>query len=242
MTQLLVSVKNLEESFVARHADVDVIDLKDPSVGALGALDAAITRQVVQEVGAATSISATVGEGHESVEALVSDIKLYAGLGVDVVKMAVSDLFINERFLPEMHQLSKQGVRLVAVFFADSPLDFSLIPTLQKSGFYGAMIDTQAKQFSLLDVQPIAVLKQFIALCVKHQLISGLAGSVNKSHVEDLQELNPTFIGMRGGVCDEQDRTATLSRRKVNEVKALLLNYNSSKGFRAESVGLRLHI
>ena len=37
MTQLLVSVKNVEETFIALDAGVDIIDLKDPANGALGA-------------------------------------------------------------------------------------------------------------------------------------------------------------------------------------------------------------
>ena len=36
MTQLLVSVKNSEEAMLVLAAGVDIIDLKDPSMGALG--------------------------------------------------------------------------------------------------------------------------------------------------------------------------------------------------------------
>lgn len=241
MTQLLISVKSLEEALVARYADVDVIDLKDPSVGAMGALDVGIVSQVVQEINGAALISATVGEGHETVEALVGDIALYAGLGVDVVKMGVSELFLQKTFFTEMHKLATQGIQLVAVFFADKPLDLSLVIALQKSGFYGAMLDTQVKQSSLLDVQSMDMLKRFTALCERHQLVSGLAGSVNKNHLGDLLMLNPAFIGLRGGVCEKQNRMAALSQSKVVEVKTMLLNYNNSKACGGEPARLRLH-
>ena len=39
MTQLLISVKNVKETLIALDAGVDIIDLKDPDNGALGALD-----------------------------------------------------------------------------------------------------------------------------------------------------------------------------------------------------------
>ena len=242
MTQLLISVKNVEESLIARYADVDVIDLKNPAAGALGALDTDIVSKIIQEVKGSALISATVGEGHESVDALVADIKLYADLGVDVVKMSVSDLFSEENFFTEMLQLTTQGIKLVAVFFADKTFDSSLIAELQKSGFYGAMLDTQVKQHSLLEVKSIGALNGFVDLCKKHHLISGLAGSVNKSHLIALLDLAPTFIGLRGGVCEKNNRVSALSSSMVVEVKELLLNYNSSKGFRVESEVLDLHI
>ena len=48
VTQLLVSVKNLAEAKIALAADVDIIDLKNPADGALGALSAEDIAQIVQ--------------------------------------------------------------------------------------------------------------------------------------------------------------------------------------------------
>jgi (5-formylfuran-3-yl)methyl phosphate synthase len=228
MTQLLISVKSVEESLIARYAGVEIIDLKDPAVGALGALATHEVSQIVQQINRSALISATVGEGHESVEALVSDIKLYASLGVDVVKLGVSELFLHQHFFTEMLNLTMQGIKLVAVLFADKPINFSLLSELQKSGFYGAMLDTQAKHFSLLDVQSTVALNSFVGLCEKYSLISGLAGSLNKSHLPLLLDMHPTFIGLRGGVCEQNNRTSELSHSKVAEVRKLLLNYNNN--------------
>lgn len=241
MTQLLISVKNVEESLIARYAGIDIIDLKDPTVGALGALEPYIVSQVIQAVDRSTLVSATVGEGHESVGMLVRDITLYASLGVDIVKLSVSELFFQAHFFIEMLKLTTKGIRLVAVFFADKPLDFSLLAALQKCGFYGAMVDTQAKQFSLLEVQSTDVLNGFVNLCNKHHLISGLAGSVRKNHMNTLLALNPTFIGLRGGVCDQHNRSSMLSSSKVNEIKQMLLKYNKSKLGNSETSALSLH-
>lgn len=176
MTQLLISVKNVEESQVARYAGVDLIDLKDPATGALGALDIDTVRQIVNEVNGSALVSATVGEGHATIEALTDDIVLYASLGVDIVKIAVSELFQQADFFTRIMQLTSQGIKVVTVFFADNALDFELIPHLQKSGCYGAMLDTQLKQSSLLVVQPIETLSRFVSVCAEHKLVSGLAG------------------------------------------------------------------
>ncbi|MFW5431267.1 MAG: (5-formylfuran-3-yl)methyl phosphate synthase [Methylophilaceae bacterium] len=226
MTQLLISVKNVAEALIVKSADVDIIDLKDPSIGALGALSVDEISRIVHEVEGAALISATVGEGHDSVGALVSDIKLYASLGVDVVKIAVSDLFQQQNFFAEMRQLTSTNIKIVAIFFANKELDLSLIPILKKSGFYGAMLDTDVKKNSLLDVQSKTQLKNFIALSHQHQLVSGLAGSVNKSQLNTLLNLQPTFVGLRGGVCEGENRVSALSCSKVMQIKAMLLNYN----------------
>lgn len=230
MTQLLISVKNSEESQLAKYAGVDLIDLKDPTVGALGALDIDTVRQIVKEVNGSTLVSATVGEGHATIEELTDDIALYASLGVDIVKIAMSELFQQADFFTKIMQLTSRGIKIVIVFFAEQALDFGLIPLLQTSGCYGAMLDTQLKQSSLLTVQPIKTLSSFVSVCAENELVSGLAGSVNKQHIEELKDLNPDFIGMRGGVCRQHDRTSALVYAQITEVKALLLNCNIASG------------
>ncbi len=225
MTQLLISVKDVEESKIARHAGADLIDLKDPDVGALGALNLDIVKQIVQDIDGSTSISATVGEMHASVDDLMQDIRVYAGLGVDIVKIALTALVDQPDFFKKISELTHQGIQVVAVFFANQPLDFALIPKLKESGFYGAMIDTQLKQSTLLSVQPIQVLARFVTDCHASSLVAGLAGSVNKTHLDELLTLRPNFIGMRGGVCVNHDRTAGLMAKSITEVKDELLTY-----------------
>lgn len=241
MTQLLISVKNAEEASMALLNGVDVIDLKDPSVGALGALTDVIVEQVVVAVDGRALVSATIGEGHESVDALTRSIQTRAALGVDIVKIAVSELFNQQQFYVELLKLTEQGVKLVAVFFADGVVDLELILKLQQAGFYGAMLDTQNKKFSLMDAQPINSLNRFVLACKQSQLVSGLAGSVKAKHVNALLEISPAFIGLRGGVCENHVRASELSISKVNEVKSMLLNYNTKSADSLKTSGLALH-
>ncbi|MEX0712176.1 MAG: (5-formylfuran-3-yl)methyl phosphate synthase, partial [Pirellulales bacterium] len=50
MTKLLVSVRSLAEARLALAAGVDLIDLKEPARGSLGALDPAVARQIVRSL------------------------------------------------------------------------------------------------------------------------------------------------------------------------------------------------
>ncbi len=239
MTQLLISVRNVEEALRALDAGVDIIDLKDPNVGALGALDLVSTEQIVRAIkgrvlaDAATShtlVSATVGEQHVSLCALIEDINARTQLGVDIIKIGVSALFYDHRFFVEMSKLTHAGVKMVAVFFADEELDLDLLPALQETGFFGAMLDTKNKQHHLLAMQSQKTLHQFTQLCIKHHLTSGLAGSLKPQHIEILSEIDSTYIGFRGGVCENSMRNAALSKAKVEEVKNMLRIHNKHHG------------
>lgn len=240
MTQLLISVKNLEETQLALSAGVDIIDLKDPSVGALGALSLQETAQIVALIDGLAIVSATAGEQHISLTELVQAIEARSDIGVDIVKIAVSSLFYDEHFIVEMAKLTIVGIKIVAVFFADTELDLSLLEKLGKIGFYGAMLDTQGKQDDLLHVQSKSFLKEYVLRCEKNGLKSGLAGSLKSQYIEYLTEIYPTYIGFRGGVCENHARTTHLSIKKVTEVKNMLCEYNKKVAMPIEILNFAL--
>jgi (5-formylfuran-3-yl)methyl phosphate synthase len=241
MTQLLISVKNAEEALLALDAGVDIIDLKDPDVGALGALGLAETAEIVRLIKSKTLVSATVGELHTSVSELLSDIQARTDIGVDVVKIVVSDLFQAADFYDEMSKLTKNSIKIIAVFFADESIDLALLPTLKSAGFFGAMLDTNNKHKNLLQVQQLHELRLFTQLCHQHQLSSGLAGSLKPQHVDTLLEINPTYIGFRGGVCDNSLRTNGLNHAKLTQLQNMLRNGNKININPHLILGLALH-
>ena len=62
MTAMLASVRTLDEALLALRLGADLIDLKEPSRGALGALDHAAVRVMVRAVGGRRALSATIGD------------------------------------------------------------------------------------------------------------------------------------------------------------------------------------
>ena len=229
MTQLLISVKNVEEALLALASGADIIDLKDPNVGALGALDmptslailAAIYRHASNQM-----TSTTVGENHANLNELIAAMQQRAAMAQVILKIAVSDLFYGTNFLVEMRKLVDAGVKIVAVFFADERVDLTLLPIIKRVGFYGAMLDTKHKHKNLLQTQTKDDLYLFTHFCHQHHLKSGLAGSLQTQHIDSLTELSATYIGFRGGVCDNFERKSDLSGTKILEVKKLLLTHN----------------
>ncbi len=238
MIKLLLSVKNMEEALLALEAGVDIVDLKDPNVGALGALDLHVTERIVRAINGRGLLSATVGENHAALDELIVSIQARAHLGVDIIKIGVSALFYTADFFTEMRKLTGAGAKMVAVFFADEAIDFNLLETLQKIGFYGAMLDTKTKQFGLLELLAQAEINKFVHLCSNLDLESGLAGSLKAQHIEIVREINPTYIGFRGGVCKNFKRESALSENKVLEAKSMLRQHN--KKLRESAVSLNV--
>ena len=140
-----------------------------------------------------------------------------------------------------MQHLIRSDIKLIAVFFADEPIDLALLGTLKKIGFFGAMLDTQAKQQNLLQAQTANDLQMFTQICHENDLQSGLAGSLQTQHIENLIQFNPTYMGFRGGACESLVRENNLCRAKVIQIKELLHLYNKITTKPQQSKQLALH-
>jgi (5-formylfuran-3-yl)methyl phosphate synthase len=241
MTQLLISVKNVEEALLALEAGADIIDLKDPNVGALGALDLHETKRIVRAINERVTLSATAGENHASLDELIVSVQARALLGVDIIKISASALFYQCDFVQKMQSFSHRGIKLIAVFFADEKMDFGLLETIKQAGFFGAMLDTKNKQKNLLQVQSNDSLQIFTHLCGQYQLQSGLAGSLRPQHIDILAKFNPTYIGFRGGVCENLNRISDLSYVKICKVRNMLQNDNKNNEKAQRILHLALH-
>src|SRR5699024_7424313 len=62
MTRLLVSVRSAEEAGSALAGGADVIDVKEPSRGALGAAEPSVWREIVRLVDGRAPVSVALGE------------------------------------------------------------------------------------------------------------------------------------------------------------------------------------
>ena len=180
-----------------------------------------------------------------SVNALVNDIQDRVNAGVDIIKIAVSDLFQATDFYQKISIFTQAGVKIVVIFFADEIINLDLlpvlIPKLKSAGFYGAMLDTKNKQKNLLQVQSKAVLHLFTHKCHHYQLKSGLAGSLQPQHIDNLIETSATYIGFRGGVCENSQRTSALSGVKLIALVNMLRNGNKNHIKAQLILGLALH-
>ena len=143
MTRMLASVVNAAEADVVLRLGADVIDLKDPGRGALGAVPLETARETIRAVAKRRETSATLGDPPYHEEALLARARALAAMGVDYLKLAVDGPTLER--LRDSLKLSAREIALVGILFADEEPDFALLPDLAALGFKGAMLDTRDK-------------------------------------------------------------------------------------------------
>ena len=89
MTLFLASVRDEAEAAIALLAGADIIDLKEPRRGALGALDRETTRSIVSLIGGRVPVSATIGDLPMHPETIGDAVLEKAACGVDYVKFGL---------------------------------------------------------------------------------------------------------------------------------------------------------
>ena len=121
MTMMLASVRSLDEAQIALEGGADLIDLKEPSRGALGALDHAAVRICVQAIGGRRPVSATIGDLRSmDPQSMTAAVERMAATGVDFIKIG---FFAHPQAIDCARALAglADGAQLVAVIFADEP-------------------------------------------------------------------------------------------------------------------------
>ncbi|MGO9006879.1 MAG: (5-formylfuran-3-yl)methyl phosphate synthase [Beijerinckiaceae bacterium] len=222
MTLMLASVSNPSETEIALAEGADIIDLKDPSKGAFGAVDLSTLRSTLGRVAGRRRVSAACGDLPMDPRVLVEAATALAATGVDFVELG---LFPSDRTAACIAALQPVAARtkLIAVCFADIGADFAWLPLLGEAGFAGAMLDTAVKaKLRLIDYMNISELDRFVQVCRSNKLMTGLAGALEAPDVARLLLLAPDFLGFRGALCAGKSRAATILPSNVRIIRDLI--------------------
>ncbi|MEQ1559369.1 MAG: (5-formylfuran-3-yl)methyl phosphate synthase [Methyloglobulus sp.] len=223
MTGMLASVNSLEEAEQVLAEDVDIIDLKEPSRGALGGLDIALVKIIVQAVNGRCPVSATIGDLPMQPELVFNAVKAMAETGVNYVKIGLFPSGNQKQVIEKLAEISS-GIKLIAVLFADMPLDFKLIALLKEAGFSGVMLDTANKaNGSLTQIMAKTEIEVFVSQAKALRLLCGLAGSLRLADIPLLASYYPDYLGFRGALCLQQDRVGGLNRQAVQTIKNVII-------------------
>jgi uncharacterized protein (UPF0264 family) len=198
---LLASVATPEEAALALDLGADILDLKRPSAGALGAWPVREVRAAVARFGGAVPLSATIGDLPIDPAVLAPAAAATAATGVAYVKVGVFAGGDPAGCVAALTPLCSRA-RLVAVLMADQRPDLALVPLLAGAGFAGAMLDTADKSAGGLRRHLAADdLARFVAAARLHGLLCGLAGSLGLADIAPLAALGPDYLGFRGALC-----------------------------------------
>jgi uncharacterized protein (UPF0264 family) len=213
--QLLVSVRSEDEALAALAGAAQLVDVKEPSRGPLGAADVEVISSVVQAVAGRVPVSVALGEWAD-----YSPVRLPEG--ISFAKWGLSRT--SRAALGDIRETT--GPVPVLVAYADherarSPSPEEIVEAACQLSFRVVLIDTFQKDGSnLLDWLSVEEL-----MAIRHRLeVAGtalaLAGSINESLIELLVDVGPAWFAVRGAACDggRGGRISTQRVRRLREV------------------------
>ncbi|MEM7823493.1 MAG: (5-formylfuran-3-yl)methyl phosphate synthase [Candidatus Aenigmatarchaeota archaeon] len=226
--KLLVSVINEKEALIAYQSRVDIIDIKNPREGSLGANFPPIILKIRRLLPKA-KISATIGDmpnlpGTASLAGFGA-----AACGVNYVKVGLYGIkkeneatYFLENLVDSVKKLNS-SIKVVAVCYADYRAINSLNPLslpkiAKKTGIDIVMIDVKEKRNgNLFEILPREKIKDFIRKSKRKGLTTALAGSLNKNHIGEVWKIGADIFGVRGAVCSK-DRNSAIEKNKLEEL------------------------
>ncbi len=212
MSKWLASVQSLEEAKILLPVLPDILDMKNPSQGALGALSVENVSEIVSLINGRCQTSATIGDLPMQTKLIKPAMFKMASSGVDYVKIGLFPDDNLQQCITELADTVKNlSTPVIAVIFADRSPDENCLPLLKASGFYGVMVDTAIKNGQhLLEHWDLEKLEQFIAAAKQQDLLCGLAGALRLEDITVLRPLAADYLGFRSALCSQRQRTSSL--------------------------------
>ncbi len=234
--RLLVSVVSAEEALQALAGGAEIIDVKDPREGALGAPSPRVLSEVVRAVGAAAPVSVALGDFPDLPHAAALAARGAALTGASYVKLGLRGVRELDRAVALMSAVADAvgtTTAVIAATYADGraleppALAPQLLPeVVERAGISGALIDTFVKDgrglYGWLSEPEVA---ELIARTHAAGGSFGVAGQLIRGQ---LRRVPADVVGVRSAVCRGGDRTAGLDAElvaaAVAELRAGALN------------------
>ncbi|MCQ1535117.1 (5-formylfuran-3-yl)methyl phosphate synthase [Methanosarcina sp. KYL-1] len=227
--KLLVSPINREEAVIASNGGADIVDVKNPKEGSLGANFPWVIREVKEAVNGRQPISATIGDfnykpGTASLAALGAAVA-----GADYIKVGLYDIQTEAQALELLTRITEAvkdydpTKKVVASGYSDYKRINSISPMLlpavaAEAGADVVMVDTGVKDgkstFEFMDEKELTM---FAELAHEHGLEVAIAGSLKFEDLPVLERIGPDIIGVRGMVCGG-DRSTVIRQELVEKL------------------------
>ena len=245
--RLLVSVRSLQEADEAIAGGCDILDIKEPRRGSLGAA----SEETIQEVAksgrrSGVPVSAALGECTEwqRSESLLQPGAV-AKFDLQFVKLGLAGMRQRQNWAEEWLCLAARcagkaaaGARHVAVVYADwqtadAPCPQEILdvvsrttrtrqlPSGERNGlFSGVLIDTFEKSSGrLLDAMDPQEIQNMRQQTAACGLFLGLAGRLTQAMLPQLVSLAPDIVAVRSAACRGQQRNADVERTTVSQFR-----------------------
>jgi (5-formylfuran-3-yl)methyl phosphate synthase len=226
--RLLVSVVSADEALAALAGGADIIDVKDPREGALGAPAPRTLAEVVAAVDGAAPVSVALGDLPDLPHTAALAAGGAAAYGVDYVKLGLRGVQRLDRAVALVTAVADAvgagaagagaagvGPAVIAAAYADGAaanppaFDPALLPELvARTGIAGALVDTLVKDGRGLYG---SLLEATVAdLVARTRAAGGSFGIAGQLRAGELGRVEADIVGVRSAVCRGGDRAASL--------------------------------
>jgi (5-formylfuran-3-yl)methyl phosphate synthase len=231
--KVLISPTSLEEAEAVLTGGADIIDIKNPAEGSLGASFPWVIHRVAERLkGQPITLSATLGDlPHKPGTAALAALGAIQA-GARYIKAGLHGTCDYGQALEVMSAVARTcreadpTLLPVAAGYADyrrfGGLDpLTIVRVARDSGASLVMLDTAVKDgASLFDALSEAEIADFLAAARVAGLATALAGSLRASHLRALGRLGVDVVGIRGAVCRHGDRLTAIDAGLVQDFVA----------------------
>jgi uncharacterized protein (UPF0264 family) len=228
--RLLVSVADAEEARTAAAAGADIVDVKNPAEGSLGAPSPAVIADVRAVVPAELPVSAAIGDmpnlpGTAGLAALGA-----ARSGATYVKVGLWGVSTEDDAVVLLRAVREAvpGAVVVAAAYADAarvahaPLAPELLPRVaQAAGVEVCLLDTAVKDGrGLLEWLSSETLTALVAEAHAAELELALAGALRAEDLPVVRDTGADIAGVRSAACGDGRRSGSLDAARVRALVA----------------------
>jgi len=229
--RLLVSVTDASEARVAVDGDVDIVDVKNPAEGSLGAPGPRVIEQVREVVPLERPVSAAIGDlpnlpGTAALAALGA-----ARSGAAYVKVGLWGTSTTEEAVAVLRAVRDAldgGTTVIAAAYADAervsggPLPpRAVVAAARQAGVGGCLLDTAVKDGrGLFEWITAEALEALVAEGHAAGLEMALAGALRAEDLAAVRATGADIVGVRSAACRDGRRTAPLDAERIGRLRA----------------------
>jgi len=227
-TGLLVSVRSAEEVKAALEGGADLIDVKEPSRGAMGIAENEVVAAVLKAVKNKVPVSAALGEFSDN---LLTEAHWHLELKLDFVKWGLANytdaVGWGEDLLETRRQLPT-GMEAVCVAYADHERTHSIAPAelvkfAKRFRWRAFLLDTGVKDNkTLLDFMKPSEIGDLVESLRRGGVKVAVGGSLKPENLKALKDVKPDWYAVRGSACAGGKRDGTIDAGRVKKWKDAL--------------------
>ena len=229
--QLLISVRSRDEALAAIQGGADIIDAKEPTAGALGAVSLATFASIADCIAGDVPVTAALGDA-DGEPSLEDHARAFGQAGAAFVKVGFAGIDslarVSSLVTAARRGVSTTGAAVVAVAYADHDRVAALSPDLivaaaAVAGAQGVLLDTATKDgVGLLQLFDESQLRAWVCRVQARGMFAALAGQLRAIDLAMVESMGADIAGVRGAACDG-DRLGRINAGKVRALASIRL-------------------